>query len=138
MAVSEIDEFAVGDTVRVVQLDETEFSAVVVEIADVASGVTAGQDAEPTVAVTFDVTSEPEEYVSGTVTIVSESSRIDDAVVVPTRALVTLREGGFAVEIQDADGSTRLVGVEIGVFDEGSVEITNDVLAPGDEVVVPT
>lgn len=138
VAISEIDEFAVGDTVRVVQLDESEFTAAVVDIADVASDVTIGQDAEPTVAVTFDVTSEPEEYVSGSVTIVTESSRIENAVVVPTRALVTLREGGFAVEVQDTDGSTRLVGVEIGVFDDGSVEITNGALAPGDEVVVPT
>ncbi len=138
VAVSEIDEFAVGDTVLVVQLDESEFTAVVVDIADVASGATGGQNAEPTVEVTFAVTSEPDQYVSGTVTIVTESSRIEDAVVVPTRALVTLREGGFAVEVQDTDGSTRLVGVEIGVFDDGSVEITNGALTPGDEVVVPT
>ena len=138
VAVSEIDEFAVGDTVRVVQLDESEFIAAVVDIADVSSGVTVGQEAEPTAAVIFDVMREPDEYVSGSVTIVTESSRIENAVVVPTRALVTLREGGFAVEVQDTDGSTRLVGVEIGVFDDGSVEITDGALAPGDEVVVPT
>lgn len=138
VAVSEVDEFAVGDVVRIVQLDETEFSAAVAEIADVASGATTGQDAEPTVAVTFEVTSEPDEFISGAVTIVTESDRIDGAIVVPTRALVTLREGGFAVEVSDADGTTRLVGVELGTYDDGSVEITNGSLAVGDEVVVPS
>lgn len=138
IAVAEIAEFAVGDSVTIVQLDETEFRATVAEIADVASGTTTGQDAEPTVAVTFDVVDEPERYVSGAVTIVSESSRIEDAVVVPTRALVTLVEGGFAVEVSEADGSTRLVGVELGTFDDGVVEIIDGALAPGDEVVVPS
>lgn len=142
VAVSEIDEFDLGDAVRVVQLDETEFTAVVAEIADVASSTIAaeqgGQVDEPTVTVTFEITSEPDAFVSGSVTIVTESSRIDDAVVVPTRALVTLVEGGFAVEIRDQDGSTHLVGVELGVFDDGSVEIINGAVAPGDEVVVPS
>ena len=138
IAVAEIDEFAVGDAVTIVQLDESEFVATVAEIADVASGTTTGQDAEPTVAVTFDVVDEPERYVSGAVTIVSESSRIEGAVVVPTRALVTLVEGGFAVEVRDADGSTRLVGVELGTFDDGVVEIIDGALAPGDDVVVPS
>lgn len=138
IAVAEIDEFAVGDAVTIVQLDETEFVATVAEIADVASGTTTGQDAEPTVAVTFDVVDEPERYVSGAVTIVTESSRIDGAVVVPTRALVTLVEGGFAVEVRDADGSTRLVGVELGTFDDGVVEVIDGSLEPGVEVVVPS
>jgi peptidoglycan hydrolase-like protein with peptidoglycan-binding domain len=138
VAVSEIDEFTAGDSVRVVQLDDTEFSAVVTEIADVASSTTDGQGAEPTVSVTFGVSTEPDELISGAVTIVTESSRIDDAIVVPTRALITLREGGFAVQVRAADRSTSLVGVELGVFNDGLVEIVDSSLTPGTDIVVPS
>jgi hypothetical protein len=57
---------------------------------------------------------------------------------VPTRALVSLSEGGFAVEVRTPDGSTRLVGVELGVFDDGVVEVIAGDVTPGDDVVVPT
>jgi len=140
VAIGEIDEFDVGDTVIVEQLDESTFDAVVASIADVANP-SVSQDAAPTITVTFDVVSEPDEFVSGAVTIITESARIDDAMVVPTRALVTLREGGFAVEKELADGSVSLVGVDVGTFDDGLVEIvsvTTGELEVGDEIVVPS
>ena len=140
VAIGEIDEFAVGDTVVIEQLDESTFTGEVASIADVANPAT-GQGEPPTITVTFDVVTEPDDYVSGAVTITTESSRIDDAMVVPSRALVTLSEGGYAVEMQLADGTTSLVGVEIGTFDDGMVEIvsvTVGELAVGDEVVVPS
>jgi peptidoglycan hydrolase-like protein with peptidoglycan-binding domain len=140
IAVREIDEFDVGDIVVVEQLDETTFDAVVASIADVANPAV-GQNDAPTITVTFDVLTEPDNYVSGAVTITTESSRIDDAMVVPSRALLTLREGGYAVEKRLVDGTTELVGVEIGTFDGGIVEIvsvTVGELADGDEIVVPS
>jgi len=140
VAVGELDEFSVGDVVAVEQLDESTFVAEVVSIADVANE-SEGQDATPTITVTFDVVDAPETYVSGAVTITTESSRIDDAMVVPSRALVALREGGFAVEKQLADGTTELVGVEIGTFDDSMVEVVSVTvgdLSVGDELVVPS
>ena len=54
---------------------------------------------------------------------------------VPVEAVLALAEGGYAVEV--ADGTTRrLVGVELGVFADGLVEVTGE-LSPGDQVVVP-
>ncbi|MFT5026751.1 MAG: hypothetical protein ACI9CV_001512, partial [Ilumatobacter sp.] len=50
----------------------------------------------------------------------------------------SLSEGGFAVEVRTPDGSTRLVGVELGVFDDGVVEVIAGDVTPGDDVVVPT
>ena len=64
---------------------------------------------------------------------------VPGATAVPATALLALAEGGYAVEVPDASapGGTRLVGVEVGAFDEdGWVQITGDV-APGDQVVVP-
>jgi hypothetical protein len=140
VAVEEIDDFAVGDVVVVEQLDESTFEAEVASIAEVANEAD-GQDVSPTITVTFDVKGEPEKYVSGAVTVISESSRIDGATVVPSRALIALREGGFAVERRLEDGATELVGVEIGTFDDSMVEVvavTLGNLDVGDDVVVPT
>lgn len=61
------------------------------------------------------------------------------ATAVPASALLALAEGGYALQVIDgaAATGTRLVGVEVGAFDEdGWVQVTGDV-APGDEVVVP-
>ena len=62
-----------------------------------------------------------------------------EATAVPAEALLALAEGGYALEVPDATAAsgTRLVAVEIGVFDEdGWVQVTGEI-APGDEVVVP-
>ena len=46
-------------------------------------------------------------------------------------------DGGYAVEVSDGSGNTRLIGVEAGLFADGWVEVTGDGLAVGDQVVVP-
>ena len=51
---------------------------------------------------------------------------------------MALAEGGYAVEIANGDGSTTLVGVELGSFQDGMVEITNGAVSAGQQVVVPT
>lgn len=64
---------------------------------------------------------------------------VPNATAVPAAALLALAEGGYAVEVPDASSSTgtRLVGVEVGAFDEdGWVQVTGEV-QPGDEVIVP-
>jgi multidrug efflux pump subunit AcrA (membrane-fusion protein) len=55
---------------------------------------------------------------------------------VPVRALVALLEGGYAVEVQAADGSRRYVGVKLGLFQDGWVEIEGNGLTAGDKVGV--
>ena len=60
----------------------------------------------------------------------------EGVVAVPVEAVLALAEGGYAVEVGLADGTTRLVGVELGVFADGYVEVTGEVAA-GDQVVVP-
>ena len=53
---------------------------------------------------------------------------------IPARSLIALAEGGHAIEI-DGRG---LVAVELGVFDEGWVEVTNGAIGPGEQVIVPS
>lgn len=60
-----------------------------------------------------------------------ESDRAAGVLAVPVRALISLSDGGYAVEV---DG--QLVGVETGDFAGGLVEVTG-ALSEGDLVVVP-
>ncbi|MGH2722655.1 MAG: peptidoglycan-binding protein [Actinomycetota bacterium] len=58
-----------------------------------------------------------------------------DVLAVPVEALLALAEGGYAVEV--AEGSTtRLVGVETGLYADGWVEISGQGLEDGTAVVV--
>jgi hypothetical protein len=59
----------------------------------------------------------------------------ENALTVPVEAVLALAEGGYAVEVHGA-ASSHLVGVELGTFADGFVEIAGDV-AEGAEVVVP-
>ena len=56
---------------------------------------------------------------------------------VPVSALVALAEGGYAVEVQQADGTTVLAAVEPGFYADGLVEITDTQVQPGMVVIVP-
>ena len=69
-----------------------------------------------------------------TVTVVEVVA--EDVLTVPVGALLALAEGGFAVEVP-ADGTTKLVPVEVGEVLDGRAEISGE-LADGVEVVVPT
>jgi peptidoglycan hydrolase-like protein with peptidoglycan-binding domain len=60
-----------------------------------------------------------------------ESERARDVLAVPVRALIALSDGGYAVDTGEA-----LVGVEVGDFAGGLVEVSGAV-EEGDEVVVP-
>ena len=64
-----------------------------------------------------------------------------DVLTVPVVALLALAEGGYGVEVVEADGSTRLVPVQLGMFASGRVEVTPEggaALDEGDTVVVPS
>jgi hypothetical protein len=61
----------------------------------------------------------------------------EDALAVPVESLLALAEGGYALERSDG----ALLGVEVGAFADGYVEVVpvdGADLAEGDEVVVPS
>jgi hypothetical protein len=70
------------------------------------------------------------------VTVIVRHEVAGDVLAVPARALLALAEGGWAVEVVGTDGTTGLVGVELGEVVDGMAEVTGDV-AEGDHVVVP-
>ncbi|GAA1782106.1 peptidoglycan-binding protein [Agromyces lapidis] len=70
--------------------------------------------------------------VSGELTAV----RREDALMVPVTALLARTGGGFSVEVV-TKGEVAAVPVELGLFADGLVEVTDGELEAGDEVVVP-
>jgi len=130
------DEWSVGQTVAITLPDESVVSGAVVDVGTVAQA--AGQGQQPTIDVVIEISELVGDDLPAsevTVTVAGESAL--GAMVVPTRALLTLAEGGFGVEKILGDGSTVLVGVETGMFDDGVVEVTTSQLLVGDELVVP-
>jgi hypothetical protein len=59
-----------------------------------------------------------------------------DVMAVPVGSLLALAEGGYAVEVDQGNGQTRLVAVDPGMYADGYVEIEAEGLQPGDRVVM--
>ena len=62
---------------------------------------------------------------------------VSGVVAIPVTALIALSEGGYAVDVLQADGTTRRSSVDPGFFADGFVEVEAGDIAPGDQVVVP-
>lgn len=65
------------------------------------------------------------------------SERREDVLSVPVGALLALSPEQFGVEVVAADGTTRKIPVETGMFAGGRVEISGDDVEAGQRVVVP-
>ena len=125
----------VGGTVEVELPDETVVDATVASIGTVAQTNQSGESFFEMVVMVNDTdatTGLDEAPVD--VDIVSDSAA--GVYAVPVTALLTLAEGGYAVEVVD-DGTTYLVGVETGLFADGLVEVSGNGLSVGLLVVVP-
>jgi peptidoglycan hydrolase-like protein with peptidoglycan-binding domain len=130
--IDQLDLFEVGDGVLVELPDDRRVGGTVTEIAKTA---TADQDGAVTVEVLIALDEPEPSLVAAPVTVIVQKTRVDDAVVVPIRALLALAEGGYAVE-KVSGGSTTLVPVELGEFGDGVVQVTSDSIVDGDTVVV--
>jgi hypothetical protein len=68
------------------------------------------------------------------------TASVSSALIVPVTALLAQSSGGYAVEVIDAGGSSHLVSVSLGLFDDadGLVQVTGSGLAASQKVVVPS
>jgi hypothetical protein len=71
-----------------------------------------------------------------TVAFTSETHR--HVLAVPVNALLAEPGGGYALEVVDADGGTRMLKVATGMFAAGRVEVSGSGLTAGTKVRVPT
>ena len=110
----------------------------VAESQDTGQEGAAGEEEEPTVEVTITLRKPADtrnlDQAPVEVEVVSEERK--GVLAVPVNALLALLEGGYAVEV-DSGGSRRLVPVELGLFEDGYVEVRSSELREGTRVVVP-
>ncbi len=130
------DLLEVGLQLTVVMPDGSEVAATVTEISGIAVLNAAGDVVFETTIELVDTTVGADLDQAPVDVLVVTDSR-SQVITVPVTALLALVEGGYAVEVEQADGSVRLVGVEPGLFADGWVEVVSDALAAGDRVVVP-
>ena len=128
--------FEEGGRVVVVLPDDTEVDATVQFKATTAS-ITQQGDATFEVIIVLDDASAAEGLDQAPVDVEVITNRADGVMAVPVTALLALAEGGYAVEVEQVDGTTRLVEVDPGMYADGMVEITSDALQAGNRVVTP-
>jgi peptidoglycan hydrolase-like protein with peptidoglycan-binding domain len=137
-----LDLVAVGDEVAVDLPDGSTVTGTVSEIGTVAEAATDdfGNQSDPTVAVTIslELPDGAASYEQAPVEVRVTSASRENVLAVPVNALVALLEGGYAVERVAEDGTSALVGVELGIFQDGWVEVRADGLDDGDAVAVPS
>jgi hypothetical protein len=135
-SLSERELLEVGDAVDVVLPDDRRIAGHVEEIGRTA---TAQGDGSPSIAVTvgLDDDAAAGDLDAAPVDVEVTQEAASDVLAVPVAALLALAEGGYGVEVVTADGLSHLVGVEIGMFADGFVEVRGEI-AEGDQVVVPT
>jgi peptidoglycan hydrolase-like protein with peptidoglycan-binding domain len=77
------------------------------------------------------------EFEKASVRIVFTASTREKVLTVPVAALLALREGGYAVEAVNGDGTTKVIPVKTGLFASGRVEVSGDGIAEGLTVGMP-
>lgn len=125
-----------GASVEIELADGTTTTGTVTAVADAAT-VTPGQNGgAPTTTVAVEVTpgGPVDALDESPVTVRFVTDEIAGALAVPLEAVVALPDGGYALEVVEDGGATRLAEVELGRFADGWVAVTGDV-AEGDTVV---
>ena len=127
---------ALGQPVIVVLPDGTNVGGSVGTIGTVASAGEQGSSPTIDVVIALDDASTVGDLDQAPVTVKVTTTSATGVLAVPVGALLALSEGGYAVERVRSDGTTELVGVTLGPFADGWVQVTGAV-AEGDQVVVP-
>jgi peptidoglycan hydrolase-like protein with peptidoglycan-binding domain len=139
-------QVAVGDRVEITLPDQRTVGGVVSKVGKVATTPSGGQgdgsDQTPTIEVDIRIFDQAAagRLDQAPVGVSVTTGSVDNALVVPVSALLALAGGGYAVEVAEPDGTHRLVGVGLGLFDdaEGLVQVTGSSLRAGQRVVVPS
>ncbi|HSF84409.1 MAG TPA: peptidoglycan-binding protein [Acidimicrobiia bacterium] len=127
---------AEGDPVTI-ELPDNSTTPGTVETVDTVASVSAQGEAVFEVTILLDDPAAAGGLDEAPVDVDIVTDRVDDVMAVPVTALLALAEGGYAVEVVEGAGGTRLVGVDPGFYAEGLVEIDSDGVDVGDRVVVP-
>jgi Putative peptidoglycan binding domain len=131
-----------GDGVEVELPDGSSVAGRISSVGKVAESTTdpqTGEQTTPTIPLEIRLTSRAKTggLDETPVDVSLQKERADNVLTAPVSALLALAEGGYAVEVVGAGGTTRLVRVEPGMYADGLVEINGDGIEKGMKVVVP-
>jgi hypothetical protein len=138
-------EVKVGDQVTITLPDGSTTPGTVTSVGKVAAAASNNSGGAGSSAATVPVTIQPADAAATSsldqapVLVAITTTTIQNALVVPVYALVALSDGGYAVEVENPDGTRHLVAVSPGLFDDatGLVQVTGAGLTAGQHVVVP-
>ncbi len=134
---SEQELLAEGDRVTVVLPDGTEAGGTVTSVASVATRNTQSMEVTFQVLVALDDVNVAAGLDQAPVDVNVVTQSRAGVMAVPVTALLALAEGGYAVEVDNGDGTTRLVAVDPGLYADNLVEVDSTGIQVGDLVVVP-
>jgi hypothetical protein len=130
-----------GDKVRVDLPDGSTVRGRVTSVSKVAETQTDPQSGDQTTTIPVEVAlargSKTGTFDETPVDVELAKEKAKGVLSVPISALLALAEGGYAVEVVNADGSTHLVRVRPGLYADSFVQITGKGLVEGMKVVVP-
>ncbi|MGP3974514.1 peptidoglycan-binding protein [Streptomyces sp. 8N114] len=103
------------------------------------SGGEEGDAEEATLPVELKVGSQQKlgRYQAASVDVVLEAQTRENVLAVPVNALLAQPGGGYAVETRGADGRSRRIPVQLGMFADGKVEVSGKGVKEGLDVGVP-
>jgi len=140
---SQAEELHAGQAATITFADGTTAPGAISAVANVAisapSGSGPGGGSAPTVEV--DIAPSKPAALSGldnaSVQVSITTASVPQALAVPVTALLA-QSGGYALEVEAAGGTHRLIPVQLGIFDDaaGLVQVTGTGLAAGQEVAV--
>jgi hypothetical protein len=128
-----------GDSVTVELPGGDEVAGTIAKVGKIAEAEVTqeGAESDPTIEVTIGLAGRAStDLDQAPVDVVITRELEENVLAVPVTALLALAGGGYGVELS-ADGTTRLVGVETGVYADGYVQVSGDGIAEGAPVVVP-
>ncbi|MGW7520726.1 peptidoglycan-binding protein [Streptomyces sp. NPDC054796] len=76
-------------------------------------------------------------YQAAGVDVILQAEAKKDVLAVPVNALLAESGGGYSVETEKADGTSKYLPVKLGMFANGKVEVSGKGIKEGLEVVVP-
>ncbi len=135
----EQSEVVAGDRVSITLPNNENTPGVVSSVGTVATGGQDGGSPSITVLVKPTDPAATGSWDRAPVDVTITTRTVTNALVVPVDALLAQADGGYAVEVEGADGVHHLVGVNLGLFDDadGLVQVTGTGLTAGQRVVVP-
>ncbi len=134
-----------GDQVAITLPDGSITPGTVTSVGKVAATASNNSGGAGSSAATVPVTIQPADAAAtgsldqAPVLVAITTTTIQNVLAVPVSALVARSDGGYAVEVENPDGTRHLVAVSPGLFDDatGLVQVTGAGLSAGQHVVVP-